>query len=349
MTEAKIIAFFNHKGGVSKTTNVFYIGWMLAELGHTVLVADGDPQCNLSGVIISQGNFDKFEEFYKANPEQNIRSGLRPVYEGMLSPIKAIAPVAVPSRKKLFLLPGHLQLSEYDVTLTLAQELTASLQPLKNVPGAARVLLQKTAAAAKAEFVLVDLNPSLSAINQNLLLSADHFVIPNSPDYFSFMALRSLSRVLPRWAEWHDKAQENATLKQAVYPLSSTKPTFAGFLVQNFRQRRGEATMGYQDQIDRIATEVEETLCPALESCGMMLPDSSYPAATDSMPKYCLGKVPDFNTLSAKSHSGSRPVFALTDKQIGHVGTVLKQNQEKRKEFKGIYRKISNRLLGIVQ
>ncbi|WP_308507737.1 ParA family protein, partial [Xanthomonas hortorum] len=33
----KIISFFNHKGGVSKTTSTFHVGWKLAELGYKVL------------------------------------------------------------------------------------------------------------------------------------------------------------------------------------------------------------------------------------------------------------------------------------------------------------------------
>jgi septum formation inhibitor-activating ATPase MinD len=32
----KKLTLFNHKGGVSKITTVFNLGWMLAEKGHTV-------------------------------------------------------------------------------------------------------------------------------------------------------------------------------------------------------------------------------------------------------------------------------------------------------------------------
>jgi cellulose biosynthesis protein BcsQ len=42
------IVLFNHKGGVSKTTTSYNLGWMLASLGKKVLLVDADPQCNLS-------------------------------------------------------------------------------------------------------------------------------------------------------------------------------------------------------------------------------------------------------------------------------------------------------------
>lgn len=48
----KIIALFNHKGGVSKTTTTFNLGWMLAEQGHKTLIVDADPQCNLTALVL---------------------------------------------------------------------------------------------------------------------------------------------------------------------------------------------------------------------------------------------------------------------------------------------------------
>ena len=45
---APIISLFNHKGGVSKTTTAFNLGWAMAESGKRILIVDGDPQCNLT-------------------------------------------------------------------------------------------------------------------------------------------------------------------------------------------------------------------------------------------------------------------------------------------------------------
>ena len=40
---AQRIALFNHKGGVSKTTTTFNLGWMLASKGKKVILVDADP------------------------------------------------------------------------------------------------------------------------------------------------------------------------------------------------------------------------------------------------------------------------------------------------------------------
>ena len=44
----RTVVFFNHAGGVAKTSSVRDIGFSLAEQGFNVLLIDADPQANLS-------------------------------------------------------------------------------------------------------------------------------------------------------------------------------------------------------------------------------------------------------------------------------------------------------------
>src|SRR5690348_6913801 len=128
---AKRIALFNHKGGVSKTTTTFNLGWKLASLGKTVIMVDADPQCNLTGMVLGYGGRTELDDFYERETGRNIRDGLLPAFESRPTPIQAIDCVPVAGQERLFLLPGHIGLSEYEVTLGIAQELSGSIQTLR--------------------------------------------------------------------------------------------------------------------------------------------------------------------------------------------------------------------------
>jgi cellulose biosynthesis protein BcsQ len=189
----KIVNLFNHKGGVSKTTTVFNLGWMLGTMGKTVIVADFDPQCNLTGMVLGYKGVEDLEGTYKDIPANNIKDALSPAFESKPRQIVGAECIAVPGNDNMLLLPGHIGLAEYETTLGIAQELSGSLLALRNLPGSIRFMLSATADKYKADYILVDMSPSLGPINQNLLMTSDHFIVPLHPDYFSAMALSSLT------------------------------------------------------------------------------------------------------------------------------------------------------------
>lgn len=76
------IALFNHKGGVSKTTTTFNLGWMLASKGKRVILVDTDPQCNLTGMALKTEESEEDEirkEFSKLSFQtpDNIADAIR--------------------------------------------------------------------------------------------------------------------------------------------------------------------------------------------------------------------------------------------------------------------------------
>lgn len=75
-----LIALFNHKGGVSKTTTAFNLGWAMAERGKRVRIVDGDPQCNLTGTVLGFDGVGDFTAFYAENPDANISDCLEILY-----------------------------------------------------------------------------------------------------------------------------------------------------------------------------------------------------------------------------------------------------------------------------
>ncbi|MGK2955200.1 MAG: ParA family protein [Solirubrobacterales bacterium] len=341
---AKRIALFNHKGGVSKTTTSFNLGWKLAELGHTSLLVDTDPQCNLTGLVLGFRGPDQLENFYLAEPENNIHAGLSPAFESRPAPILPLPCVEVDGPPGLHLLPGNIRLSEYETTLGIAQELSGSIQALQNLPGAIPHLLDETAAALGAEFVIIDMSPGLGPINQNTLATADYFIVPTAPDFFSVMAIDSLTRVLPRWRSWARTAAGMEILRDAAYPFPDVETRFLGTVIQNFRPRAGKPASSFQKWITEMGTAVQERLIPALGAAGMLLPPEIY-AQTGMSETLNLELIPDFNSLVALSQEVQKPVYAITDEDSPERGVVLEGILRNRDEFGRLFDTIAQRVL----
>lgn len=89
----KLLSLFSHKGGVSKTTTTFNLGWQLADKGHKTLIVDADPQCNLTALVLDYNSVRDIEDFYKENPGSDLSAGLRPVMSGRLTGLQPGNPV----------------------------------------------------------------------------------------------------------------------------------------------------------------------------------------------------------------------------------------------------------------
>jgi len=335
---SKRLVVFNHKGGVSKTTSAYNIGWKIAEQ-HRVLLVDADPQCNLTGLILG----DEFEKYY-VDPDtehQNIKDGVAATFDGKPVPIAAVECVTPDRAPNLFLLAGHANLSEYDAALTFAQTSNNAITTLQNLPGAFSELLRLTEAKYQIDYTIIDLNPGLSAINQNLFLISDAFIVPTNPDPFSLMALDTLKRILPRWAKWKEGAI--GLFADSAYPLKAGTPKFIGSLVQRFNIRNGRAAKPYRDNIAEINDRMSTAFYQALNAAGMTLTQAEY--GTDFVQdEYCLGQIPDFQGLLPKSNEAGVPVFAVLDKEIKETGPILAGLKQKRKIFGDQFDHIGNEI-----
>ena len=346
---AIVISLFNHKGGVSKTTTAFNLGWMLARKGRRIMLVDCDPQCNLTGMVLGLEDLESTESIQgrRDGKPLNIKEGLLPAFESQPIPLSAVELTAIPHNDHLFLLPGHIGLAEYEVTLGIAQELSGSVVTLKNLPGAIRHLLEITADAHGIDYVLVDMSPSLGAVNQNLLSVSDYFLIPMHPDYFSNMAIGSLSSVLPKWRHWAITAASNSALKSAAYPFPDVCPKLLGYIVQKYRPRGNAPSRAFQSWIDQLEANVAGQLIPALEKAGMMLDRKIYEAAGIA-PDHPILQMPDFNSLIAKSQEHQVPIFELTAEQLEQVGTVLANTQKSQKEFEKLFSEAADKVIAAI-
>lgn len=341
---AQKIVFFNHKGGVSKTTTTYNLGWMLAEQGKRVLLVDADPQCNLTALILN----DNYEQYYleEATKNNNIKDGVKVAFEGKPHPIAPIDCPSSPRNTNLFLLPGHANLSEYDAALSFAQTSNNAISTLQNLPGAFNDLINKTCDRHQIDFVLIDLSPALSAINQNLFTLSDFFIIPTNPDPFSIMALNTLVSILPRWVDWVEKMRPGFV--DAAYPLPTTTPKLIGTLIQRFNVRKGKAAKPYRENIAEIKDAVSTNLIPALRSKNMVFDQSVYSGAGIAA-DFCLAEIPDFQGLLPKANDNGVPVFAMEDDEIGESGAVRDGMIDKRNLFYQLFINISDQVIKVAE
>ncbi|NEO14586.1 MULTISPECIES: AAA family ATPase [unclassified Moorena] len=338
------IALFNHKGGVSKTTTTFNLGWMLASKGKRVILVDTDPQCNLTGMVLGFSTKKELEEAYKTN--QHIKAGLEPAFESQPRLIKAVECIPIERQEGLFLLPGHVGLAEYEVTLGIAQQLSGSIQTLKNLPGSISYLLDKTADKFSADYILIDMSPSLSSINQNLLMTSNLFIIPTSPDLFSVMAIDSLATILPKWNQWAKKASELQVLKEADYPFPKVNPLFLGTIIQNYRIRNKKPSAAFQKWMDQIKDAIEDRLFPALSREGMVFTQQVY-SEQEMGDDFCLIKISDFNSLIPISQEYQTPVFDVTAEQIRLTGNSLTNTLEAQSKFKESFSTLADKVINL--
>ncbi|MEW6348800.1 MAG: AAA family ATPase [Thermodesulfobacteriota bacterium] len=330
----KTICMFNHKGGVSKTTTSFHLAWMLAEKGKRVLLVDADSQCNLTSIVIGE---EQFEQFYVEYPARNLKSALAPAFEARTVELKAVDCHEKVGRPGLFLVPGSFELSAYELSLAVSFTLSETMSTVKHLPGSLAFLLSTTGKKYEADYAVVDMNPSLSAINQSLLVSSEYFILPTAPDTFSAMAIRSLAQILPKWEKWALRAR--AVFADATYPLPQVTPKFLGTIIQGYNIRKGQPVKAAQAGIDRIIESVQAELVPRLSEAGMTLDREDYESDD-----YCLAKIPDFQSLNAKYHENGIPVFSLPDELLGQ-GTVLEQYQVMRERFRGVFSDLAERIL----
>lgn len=341
----KKIVLFNHKGGVSKTTSTFNIGWMIADLGYKVLLVDADPQCNLTSMFLRE----KFDMYYEeeGTASANIMKGVHNAFFGVPQPIEAFDCPCSDLNRNLYLLPGHMNLSEYDTQLNFAFTSPASIQSLQSLPGAFNDLIDKCADRIDADFVFIDLNPGLSTINQDLFLISDAFIIPTNPDTFSLMAIRSLSTILPKWVRW--KNTNIDYFKTSAYPLPIGTPKFIGEIPQRFNIRNGVATSAYKHKIEELSDVIVNELFPKLSLVGMVFSSEAYKSAGIDSNGYILREIKDFQGLSPKSLTAGVPVFKLTDEQLKTQGSALSAQKANVQEFYKIYECIANQIIKILE
>ena len=153
MSNCKVIALTNQKGGVGKTTTAVNLGVGLARQGKKVLLIDADAQANLTMAL-------------GYNRPDDIPVTLSTVMQNIIDdkPLDASQGI-IRHGEGVDLLPSNIELSGFEVRLINAMSRERVLKTYVNE------------VKKNYDYVLIDCMPSLGMITINALAAADSVVI----------------------------------------------------------------------------------------------------------------------------------------------------------------------------
>jgi len=159
----KIVAVFNQKGGVGKTTTCVNMAAALGYKGYKTLLIDVDPQGNTtSGVGI-----DKSEIEYST-------------YDMLIGEVSARAILMETAFKNLSILPASIDLAGAEVELTQMENRNKILKR-----AIATVVMDY-------DYIIIDCPPSLGLLSINSLVAADTLLVPLQCEYYALEGLSQL-------------------------------------------------------------------------------------------------------------------------------------------------------------
>lgn len=321
-----VIAFFNNKGGVGKTSLVYHLSWMYANLGLRVVSADLDPQANLTAAFLDE---DRLEQLWpQGDHPETVFGSVHPLMRG-------IGDIANPSLEyiedRLSLLVGDLALSGFEDQLSeVWPKCMDRDERAFRVTSSFWRIMQRAAENHKADVILMDLGPNLGAINRAALIAANYIVIPLSPDLFSLQGLRNLGPKLWRWREeWRERLEKNP-VEELKLPEGRMLPV--GYIVLQHSERLDRPVKAYNRWIARIP-EVYR---------GDVLRESGGENILVKSDPYCLSLLKHYRSLMPMAQEARKPLFHLKPAD-GAIGTHFKAVQEGYKDFKNLAREIAKR------
>jgi chromosome partitioning protein len=360
----KIISIFNHKGGVGKTTLTYNLAWMLAEMGHKVLMIDADAQQNLS--LLVRGKIEEerdladnelFDKPYFWDHYLNIYD----IFKHFLYPgnEKSDKPVFSKENKnfktqnlsgKLDLLLGSLdvEMINRDLPLMLAQ-----------AGGGRKIAYQLQKAvddvASNYDYVIIDLSPSISQFNLLLVTVSHYWIAPVFHNHFCYKAMGSMKEV---FTNFHETIANYKTNERDRVGLD-IRYKFLGYVTQNFRRNTKSKNKDIVNAFESWRAKINEEsikLATHLYDLKRSFSLSEFKNYFPEENPYNLAEISDFNRLGAMSQKYGVPAYRITrdilisDEDNDQLHTKAEKPSDdwtRMESWEKSYRKLAERILNL--
>eukprot|EP00752_Nemacystus_decipiens_P012338 g10938.t1 len=202
---------------------------------------------------------------------RTLEGALRPMMADGIPLVKRVVPERITDN--LFLLPGSPVIEDIDRRMTISEGQLAD-PAHRHWQGPPLHVIMETARVVEADIVLLDLNPSLSTINRNMLMSSDYIVITTRPEEYSLENMDTFVNKMARddlfadtyggsWLQQmihHIRPEvnyERVPGKPPRFPLPTTVPKILGCVIADYSsQGNVENTMNPTRPPDFISTQV---------------------------------------------------------------------------------------------
>ena len=315
-----VVAFFNNKGGVGKTSMVYHLSWMLADNGVRVIAADLDPQSNLTAAFLDEDRL--VDVMLKREHPKTIFGAVKPLKDGTGDVLDAHVEII---SDRLGLILGDMALSTFEDDLS--EVWPKCLED--DAPRAFRIMsafwrvCQKAGEKHGADVIMIDLGPNLGAINRASLIASDFVAIPLGPDLFSLQGMQNLGPAVRAWREGWTRRLEGNPPDDLELPSGRIDPI--GYMVLRHSIRLDRPVKAFERWIARIpSTYTKAVLNEA--------PDNAL--TIDNDPN-CIAKLKDYRSLMPMAQEARKPMFFLKPAD-GALGAHTYAVSDAYKDFKRV-------------
>ena len=328
-----ILTFFNNKGGVGKTSLVYHLAWMFSSLRKRVLLADLDPQANLTAAMLQE---EEIEALWESQaPDSTIYQCVKPLTD--------VGDIIEPALQKisdhLYLIPGDAALASFEDSLS--DEWSKSLND-RNLYRPMRILsafwqvMEMGAKKIEADLIIVDVGPNLGAINRSVLSATDYVAIPLAADLFSLQGLQNLGPTLISWHtswkkrldNWEESTGGNQH-KDLQLPSGKMQPI--GYLCQQPSIRLDRPVKAYDKWFHKMPGVYREFVTNQ--------PQTQIPEPDPE----CLATIKHYRSLIPMGQEHRKPIFALTPAD-GASGSHAYAVQGAKQDFQILAMKIAKKI-----
>lgn len=231
MSECKVIAIANQKGGVGKTTTTFNLGVALKNQGKKVLVVDADPQGDLTT--------------YMGYNESELKTTLAQLMESVIYDSQLDTKQAILNNDEgIDLIPSDLDLSATEAMLVNAMSREITLRTILNN------------VKKDYDYVLIDCMPSLGMLTINALSCSDKVVIPVQDH---FLAAKGMGHLLKTVSRVKRTINPNLEVGGILLTLVNKRTNLSKETIQDLKETYGRAIKLYDTQIPLAVKTAEST------------------------------------------------------------------------------------------